>query len=54
MMRWLVVASMAAVALGLAAVELLMDPSPEDRLVLYSVFGGAALISAAVAVTAPD
>ena len=53
MMRWLLVASMAAVALGLAAFELLMDPSPEDRLVLYSVFGGAALISAAVAVTAP-
>jgi two-component system, OmpR family, sensor histidine kinase BaeS len=53
MMRWLLVASMAAVALGLAAFELLMDPSPEDRLVLYSVFGGVALIAGAVAVTAP-
>ena len=52
-MRWLLLASIGSVALGLAAFELLMDPSPEDRLVLYSVFGGAALVSAVVAVTAP-
>ncbi len=52
-MRWLVFASIGAVVVGLAAFEILMDPSPEDRIVLYSVFGGAALVSALIAVTAP-